>query len=168
MVRTRVGYAGGSTAEPTYHDLADHTEVIQLDFDADRLAYADLIRDVWANRRGGGGPVHPRYRQYMEAVFCADEAEAAIVRGIAPTAQILTGSVFYRAENYHQKYYLQHDRTLWPEVHDLDSTQAARLNGYVAGRGTIAGLKADLPVLALSAVGEAYLTKLVARRASSS
>src|SRR6056297_2299392 len=31
VVRTRVGYAGGTTPDPTYHDLGDHTEVVQIE-----------------------------------------------------------------------------------------------------------------------------------------
>ena len=33
VVRTRVGYAGGTTPEPTYHDLGDHTEAVQVEYD---------------------------------------------------------------------------------------------------------------------------------------
>ena len=33
VVRTRVGYAGGTRTDPSYHALGDHTEVLQVDFD---------------------------------------------------------------------------------------------------------------------------------------
>jgi peptide-methionine (S)-S-oxide reductase len=52
-VRTRVGYAGGSTESPTYHDLADHTEAFQLDFDPRIITYEELLDEIWRNRRGG-------------------------------------------------------------------------------------------------------------------
>ena len=35
VVRTRVGYAGGTNPDPTYHALGDHTEVVQVDYDLD-------------------------------------------------------------------------------------------------------------------------------------
>ncbi len=42
IVRTRVGYAGGTTSNPTYRDLGDHPEAFQVDYDPDRLSYADF------------------------------------------------------------------------------------------------------------------------------
>ena len=39
MVATRVGYAGGTTENPTYHNLGDHTETIQIDYDPTQISY---------------------------------------------------------------------------------------------------------------------------------
>lgn len=36
---TRVGYAGGSSPSPTYRNLADHIETVDLEFDEEQLAY---------------------------------------------------------------------------------------------------------------------------------
>jgi selenoprotein methionine sulfoxide reductase A-like protein len=75
-----------------------------------------------------------------------------------------------RHENHHQKYYLRHDRTLIAELADytprelVESTVAARLNGYVAGRGTLAQLHDELPQFGLSAAAATYLERLVASR----
>jgi peptide-methionine (S)-S-oxide reductase len=166
VLRTRVGYAGGSTADPTYHDLADHTEVFQLDFDPARLSYAALLDEIWANRRGGRSYGRS---QYMEAVFCGDEAQERIARARGITAPIITGATFYIAEDYHQKYYLRHDSVLMRELSDyspgqlVESTIAARLNGYVAGRGTVARLREELPSFELSPAASTHLERLVAR-----
>lgn len=163
-----MGYAGGETTDPTYHDLADHTEVFQLDFDPARISYADLLREVWANRRGSHS--YGRH-QYMEAVFAADAAQEQAARALGITAPIITGAPFYRAEDYHQKYHLRHDATLVRELADLtprafvDSTVAARLNGYVAGRGSAARLREEIAGFGLSRAGSAHLEKLVAHRA---
>jgi len=43
VVRTRVGYTGGTTPEPTYHKLGDHSESVQIDFDPDT---PDLMAEV--------------------------------------------------------------------------------------------------------------------------
>ncbi|MBA2541668.1 MAG: peptide-methionine (S)-S-oxide reductase [Deltaproteobacteria bacterium] len=167
MLRTRVGYAGGSTVDPTYHDLADHTEVFQIDFDPARLGYADLLDQIWANRRGGRSSGRS---QYMEAVFCADEAQERIARARGITAPIITGAAFYLAEDYHQKYYLRHDSVLMHELADytpaelVRSTIAARLNGYVAGRGTAAQLAEEVARFELSAAARTHVERLVARR----
>lgn len=164
-MRTRVGYAGGSTQSPTYHDLADHTEAFQLDFDPRIISYEELLDEIWRNRRGG----RAYSRQYMEAVFPLSEAQerAAKARVSAP---IVSGARFYLAEDYHQKYYLRHDKTLMAELAQytpaqlVESRVAARLNGYVAGKGTAAQLREDLPRLGLSSAANAHLEKLVGQR----
>ncbi len=43
MVRTRVGYAGGTLANPTYYNLGDHTETIEMDYDPDVITYTELL-----------------------------------------------------------------------------------------------------------------------------
>ena len=43
MIRTRVGYTGGTTANPTYHNLADHSETIQIDYDPGQISYKELL-----------------------------------------------------------------------------------------------------------------------------
>lgn len=164
-MRTRVGYAGGSTADPTYHELADHTEVFQIDFDPAQLPYEQLLAQIWKNRRGG----RSYSRQYMEAVFCADAEQEAIAHRLGITAPIIVGARFYLAEDYHQKYYLRRDRVLMSELAGYtpreltDSTVAARLNGYVAGRGSLAQLQSDLPRLGLSPAATTHLQRIVAR-----
>lgn len=152
--------------DPTYHDLADHTEVFQIDFDPAKLSYEELLRQIWAHRRSRGG----HGRQYMEAVFCMDVEQEATARRLGISAPIVSGARFYLAEDYHQKYYLRHDRTLSADLADyppralVESTVAARLNGYVAGAGTLAQLHDELPRLGLSAAAATHLERLVASR----
>jgi peptide-methionine (S)-S-oxide reductase len=159
-----VGYAGGRTSDPTYHDLADHTEAFQLDFDPSRLGYPELLAEVWRGRSGG----RSSSRQYMDAVFCADAAQEAAAYAARVPAPIITGARFFLAEDYHQKYHLRHDPVLALELAAysprqlVDSTVAARLNGYAAGRGSPAQLLDELPSFGLSAHGAAYLQRLVA------
>jgi peptide-methionine (S)-S-oxide reductase len=106
----------------------------------------------------------------MEAVFCGDarQEEAARARGI--TAPIVTGAPFHLAEDYHQKYYLRRDQTLLRELADytpqqlVDSTVAARLNGFLAGKGSVARLREE--DLGLSPAGATYLERLVRQRES--
>ncbi len=165
MLRTRVGYAGGSTADPTYRDLADHTEVFQLDFDPSRLAYGELVAEIWKNRRGGRA--FGRH-QYMEAVFAESPEQARLAREIVDDrAPIIDGARFYLAEDYHQKYKLRHDAVLMRELADytprelVDSTIAARLNGYVGGHGSRAAIEADLAQFGLSPGATIHVARLV-------
>ena len=140
--------------------------MFQVDFDPAKLSYEELLGQIWANRRGGWSSSP----QYMEAVFCMDAEQEATARRLGISAPIVSGARFYRAEDYHQKYYLRHDRTLIAELADyaprelVESTVAARLNGYVAGRGTRAQLHDELPELGLSAAAATHLDRLVASR----
>ena len=165
MVRTRVGYSGGTKRNPTYHDLGDHTETIQLDFDPGQISYKELLAIFWESHSPGS---RPWSRQYQAAVFFHDDAQkrlaletrdqtAARLKGEVFT-RILPAGEFYLAEDYHQKYFLRRDPVLlqeltriYPNPRDLAaSTAAARLNGYVAGYGNRAGLEAELKRLGLS------------------
>ena len=43
VVRTRVGYSGGAEENPTYYEMKDHTETLQLDYDPGRVSYVELL-----------------------------------------------------------------------------------------------------------------------------
>lgn len=139
--------------------------MFQLDYDTTQLSYAELLALVWGNRRGG----HSYGRQYMEAVFCADAAQELVARERGISA-IITGARFYLAEDYHQKYYLRRDKLLLRELAGyspdqlVESTVAARLNGYVAGKGTLAQLRDEIVAMGLSAPARAHLEQLVGGR----
>jgi len=147
VVRTRVGYAGGTTPDPTYADIGDHTEALQIEYDPRELSFADLLDVAFRSH-------DPRHRvgktQYQNIVFTATEKQREAL------ASYLEGSEYGRegietriepleqftlAEPYHQKYRLQSKRwatTVFREAGydgaDLrESPAAAKLNGYVAG-----------------------------------
>jgi len=93
-------------------------------------------------------------------------------RGQYRHAEFPSGTRFYLAEDYHQKYYLRHDKVLMRELEHLspaqlvESTVAARLNGFVAGRGTIARLREELPGLGISDEAQRHLERIVTARAA--
>jgi peptide-methionine (S)-S-oxide reductase len=179
VVRTRVGYAGGTKKAPTYHSLGDHTETIQLDYDPSQISYRDLLDIFWRNHNPSS---RAWSKQYMAAVFYHDDEqkklaeesrahEASKRKGEIQT-QILPFTTFYRAEDYHQKYQLRREKNLlkefermYPADGDLvDSTAAARVNGYLGGYGTSADLQTDLSRLGLSTEGSRYLLRIVEYR----
>jgi len=47
VIRTRVGYTGGSSKHPTYHAMGDHTESIQIDYDPEKTTYRKLLKIFW-------------------------------------------------------------------------------------------------------------------------
>ncbi len=175
-----MGYAGGCKPRPTYHDLGDHAEAVQFDFDPERVTYGELLDLFFA----GHQPTRPPWsRQYMSAIFFAGEdqrrqaeerrLEVAAQLGAEVYVEILPADSFHRAEDYHQKYYLQRYgelmdelRAPYPDFRDVvDSTAAARLNGYLGGSRTHDLRRDDLELLGLSETGRRILLKS-ARRVS--
>jgi peptide methionine sulfoxide reductase MsrA len=43
IIRTRLGYSGGEMLYPTYRNMGDHSETIQIDYDPDRISYRALL-----------------------------------------------------------------------------------------------------------------------------
>ena len=149
MLRTRVGYCGGTKESPTYRSMGDHTEAIAIDFDPTVISYEDLLERFWASHHCGSGTWG---RQYMNAVFYhndeqrklaeASQRKAARKEGIASDkvkTKILPVRRFTYAEGYHQKYALPRTsevrlflQDVYPTAKELaDSTVATRLNAYL-------------------------------------
>ena len=178
-MRTRVGYAGGTTKDPTYHNLGDHSETIQIDYDPAQVSYEELLDVFWSSHF----PVQqPWSRQYMSIVFYHDEEQKRLAietrdreaakLGAEIFTEIVPASEFYLAEPYHQKYRLRQVRDLMGDLsrmypNDGDfvaSTAAARVNGYVGGHGTLEMLQAELDSLGLSPAASQKLLDIVAAR----
>mgnify|MGYP006284272415 FL=1 len=86
--------------------------------------------------------------------------------------QVLPYTGFTRAEDYHQKYTLRQSQVLMKEFQRMypsserfvDSTAAARINGYLAGHGGCERLKQEIDDLGLSPEGTKRLLKVVCGR----
>ncbi|NUS72896.1 MAG: peptide-methionine (S)-S-oxide reductase MsrA [Corynebacteriales bacterium] len=121
---TAVGYAGGTTPNPTYEQvctgLTGHTEVVQVVFDPTTLPYEQILKTFWENHdptqgMRQGNDVGTQYRSAIYATTPAqlDQAQASaeafepVVRdaGLGPiTTEIAELDTFYYAEDYHQQY----------------------------------------------------------------
>ncbi len=148
VVRTRVGYAGGTTPDPAYYSLGDHTEVVQVEYDPDVRSYADLLDVFWSNHDWRSAA--PK-RQYRGVVLAHDDRQEELAQHRRTALEERTGQSvqtavercgeFTLAEDYHQKYELRSTPIVGDELEALygdafvDSTVAARLNGFVAGHG---------------------------------
>ena len=113
----------------------------------------------------------------MSAIFYADEGQR---EAIERTRKLFVGEdkeiqteiakldTFWIAEDYHQKYRLRHEpeileeiRAIYPDEKDfVNSTAAARLNGYLDGKGRMRQLDAEIGKLGLSEEGQKRLRKL--------
>jgi peptide-methionine (S)-S-oxide reductase len=161
-----VGYAGGESSNPTYHNLGGHTESLEVDFDPAQLSFSEVLELFWMSHNPHAAP---RSSQYMSALFwhdaeqraCAEDSAARISGangGVEVTTKILALDGFHLAEDYHQKYVLRRHRDfesvlleVYPDLVEFtNSTATARLNGYLAGYGTLELLAHDLPLLGLS------------------
>jgi peptide-methionine (S)-S-oxide reductase len=178
VIRTRVGYTGGTKQDPTYYNLGDHTETVQLDYDPSRVSYEELVEIFFASHDA----TYPSYKvQYMSAIFYHDAEQERVARevkvrveqrtGRTLHTEILAASRFYLAEDYHQKYALQGDgqllgefRRIYPDLWAMvDSTAATRVNAYLYGYGSAEQLQAEVGSLGLSAEGQARLLKVAGK-----
>ncbi len=164
VVRTRAGYAGGHKDQPNYHDLGDHAETVQIEYDPTQVSYRDLLEQFWANHDPS---IQPPNSQYRSIIFYHDDQQRRLAqetkvrqeksRGTLYTA-ILPYDKFYLAESYHQKYRLRHDHDLmkefaamYPDSRDfMNSTAAARINGYLEGYGQFSTMQRELNRYGLS------------------
>jgi peptide-methionine (S)-S-oxide reductase len=121
---TAVGYAAGSTANPTYEEVCSgrtgHNEVVLVVFDPAKVSYEQLLKTFWENHdptqgMRQGNDVGTQYRSgiyvYSPAQRAAAEATKAMFepalkarRFGAITTEILDAPPFYFAEDYHQQY----------------------------------------------------------------
>jgi peptide-methionine (S)-S-oxide reductase len=174
VIRTRVGYAGGTKENPTYHDLGDHSETIQIEYDPDQISYQELLDIFWNTHSPTS---RPWSQQYASIVFYHDEAQRELAletkeqqeakRGTIFT-EIVPAGTFYPAEAYHQKYRLQRSSlmqeftAIYPNHDDfVASTAAARVNGYLGGDGTCEQLQEELDSLGLTSAGQDKLRQTV-------
>jgi peptide-methionine (S)-S-oxide reductase len=124
VVATRVGYTGGTVADPTYEqvcsDTTGHAEAVQVSFDPDVVSYDELLNAFWSIHnptsldRQGWDFGH----QYRSAIFFHDadqeriatasrhEHQTTLTKPIV--TEIVPASVFYDAEEYHQRYFEKH------------------------------------------------------------
>ncbi|CAN5128865.1 hypothetical protein BH09PAT3_BH09PAT3_0360 [soil metagenome] len=120
VVRSTVGYTGGTTEDPTYEDVCykstGHAEAVLLEFDASQVSFETLCKHFFRlhdptqlNRQGPDVG-----DQYRSAVFCINEDQYPVVEAVRDEVQssfkdpIVTQiellKEFYQAEDYHQKY----------------------------------------------------------------
>ena len=172
-----MGYAGGTTRNPAYHNLGDHTETVQMDFDPKRVSFGQLLDVFWKSH----DPTRRSWsRQYMSAVFYHSEEQKKIAletkereaagRSRTIFTEVVPFTGFTLAEDYHQKYGLRHQpglmrefRAMYPDEQSLvASTAVARVNGHLYGYGTREALEAEVSGYGLSAEGTRTLMDLTA------
>ena len=120
ITKTEVGYSGGNTKNPTYESVCyentDHAEVLMVCFEDNIISYENLVQEFWKchdpTTLDKQGPDFGR--QYRSVIYYFNKFQ----KNIAETSkekfqsffsnkivtEISKASIFYRAEEYHQKY----------------------------------------------------------------
>jgi len=129
VTQTQVGYSGGSFENPSYEEVCSgktgHAEVIQIEYDQDRISYEELLKVFWNNHDpttlNRQGP--DIGEQYRSAVFFHTSEQESLANQLKEklqtTAQkqfnrkiiteIKPATKFFPAEEYHQKYLAKHE-----------------------------------------------------------
>ncbi len=151
------GYTGGFVPDPTYEHVCEgttgHAEGVQVTFDPSVISYRELLEVFFAthdpttkDRQG-----HDVGSQYRSAVFVHDaqqraEAERLIadleaegVFGAKIVTEVVDADVFYPAEAYHQRFYVNNPSygycrvVIDPKVTQLRQRFTHRLRGATSG-----------------------------------
>ncbi|MGI8501990.1 MAG: peptide-methionine (S)-S-oxide reductase MsrA [Hassallia sp.] len=121
---TSVGYAAGSTPNPTYQEVCSgmtgHNEVVLVVFDPKVISYSDLLKTFWESHNPTqgmrqGNDAGTQYRSGIYVYYEAQKQEALAsletyqqalkAAGYGQiTTEILDIAEFYYAEDYHQQY----------------------------------------------------------------
>ena len=124
VVTTAVGYAGGSTPNPTYNEACSgktgHAEVVLVAFDPAVVTYEQLLQTFWEHHdptqaMRQGNDVGTQYRSIL---LTADDAQRRAAEAARDAFQanlsasgfgtivteIVPAGPFYYAEDYHQQY----------------------------------------------------------------
>ena len=120
---TKVGYTGGQLPDPTYEevctDRTGHAEAVEVEYDPDEISFDELLNVFWnnhdpttLNRQGPDIGI-----QYRSAIFYHDEEQKRLAekskkeldgsgKYSSPiVTEIVPAPKFYKAEEYHQKYF---------------------------------------------------------------
>lgn len=121
---TAVGYAGGSTKNPSYEEvcsgLTGHSEVVLVVFDPAAVSFEALLKVFWESHdptqgMRQGNDVGTQYRSALYTTTAAQLQRATLSKqafqeGLSAagfgtvTTEICPAPEFYYAENYHQQY----------------------------------------------------------------
>ena len=120
VLKTSVGYIGGTKENPTYKEVCNHTtghvEALEVTFDPSQISYEALTKLFFeihdpTQANGQGNDVGP---QYLSEIFYFDDAQKATcekliaqlqIKGYKVATKLRKATKFWPAEDYHQQYY---------------------------------------------------------------
>jgi peptide-methionine (S)-S-oxide reductase len=134
VVTTAVGYAGGSTPNPTYEEACTgrtgHAEAVLVAYDPSRISYEALLKTFWESHDPTQGmrQGNDMGTQYRSVILTTEDAQRAAAeasrdafqeslnaKGFGKiTTEIAPAGPFYYAEDYHQQYLDKNPRGYCP------------------------------------------------------
>jgi peptide-methionine (S)-S-oxide reductase len=145
VLKTTVGYAGGSAATATYDQVVTettgHAESVEVVYDPSRITYGQLLRIFFSvahdptelNRQGPD--VGTSYRSAI--FYSSDEQKGVATAYIAQldaakvfpkriVTEVTPLKAFYRGEDYHQDYALKNPNSSYIQICDLPKISALK------------------------------------------
>jgi peptide-methionine (S)-S-oxide reductase len=123
VISTTSGYTGGKLANPTYEDVGrggtGHTEAVEIVYDPAKVSYEKLLDVFWHNHDplAKNRQFCDRGDQYRPAIFYHNAEQRRLAEASKAAHQprfkqpiqteIAAAGPFYKAEEYHQDYYLK-------------------------------------------------------------
>lgn len=126
VVEVTSGYTGGTKPEPTYDEVCSdktgHAEAVLVEFDAAKVSYEKLLEVFYEEHDPTtvdrqGWDVGSQYRSAVFYHSPAQQAAAVAMREkigksgrykSSIVTEIVPAAEFYRAEEYHQRYFEKH------------------------------------------------------------
>jgi peptide-methionine (S)-S-oxide reductase len=123
VISTTSGYIGGRTPKPSYEEVSrggtGHAEAVEIVYDPAKVSYEKLLDVFWHNI----DPLAKNWQfcdhgdQYRSAIFTRDEEQRRLAEASKAAVgkrfkqpigtEIVAAGPFYKAEDYHQDYYLK-------------------------------------------------------------
>jgi methionine-S-sulfoxide reductase len=125
VVKTVVGYTGGSAEDATYEKVSSHQtkhrEALEVTYDPAQISYEQLLDIFWRNidPTQADGQFYDIGPNYKAAIYYGNDEEKKAAEASKEklgksgkfskpiVTEILAAMPFYPAEEYHQKYYLK-------------------------------------------------------------
>ena len=122
VISSRVGYMGGNKDNPTYEEVCSgntgHAETLEITYDANQISYGDLLDRFWilhdpTTKDRQGPDVGSQYRSVIFYYTPEQKIEAEKSKTNLGNSgkfsnpivtEIVSASIFWPAEDYHQKY----------------------------------------------------------------
>ncbi|UGB30969.1 MULTISPECIES: peptide-methionine (S)-S-oxide reductase [Bacillales] len=159
VIKTRVGYAGGTEGQPTSRNTLDYTEALEILYDADVLSLDQILNQFFQQHNTMRPPRSIKYRSVL--FYHNEEQQTNMLQKVEEMKRLHDDCYtyvefldsFYEAEIRHQKYFLQRWKPIfkkWQELQEgkeslTDSTLAVRLNGLYKSCGSLEELKQEFP-----------------------
>ena len=110
VVNAESGYTGGTSDNPTYHNIGDHAEAVHIEFDPHTISYEQLLEKFWSLH----DPTAEYENRFRSIIFYLDETQHALAseskdmlqqrREDPIVTELLPAARFYPAEGYNQHY----------------------------------------------------------------